>query len=514
MSGALSVDAVIGVVGAGRMGTGIAMVAAAAGSKVLLFDVDSAAVTRALRESRAELDKLVGKGRLSCEEAAARMARIRPTGTLGELSQTGLVIEAIAETLPAKRALFTGLETVVSHDAILATNTSSLSVTAIAATLKNPGRLAGLHFFNPATLMPLVEIVSGAATRTDVADTLFETAKAWGKLPVHSRSTPGFIVNRVARPFYAEALRLLTEHAASVQTLDAIFRECGGFRMGPFELMDMIGHDVNFAVSSSVYEAFFQDPRYRPSLIQKELVDAGRLGRKSGQGFYSYAPDAPVTAAATAPLGLVPGRLVIEGDLGPASALAELAVETGLPVKTTDGLGIIRCGETQLALTDGRTAVARSAEAGAPIILFDLSFDYRAMSRIALAAPPGTPAHDLDTACGLFQAFGKAVSVVDDVAGLAVMRTVAMLANEAADALLQGVSTAENIDLAMLKGASYPRGPLAWCDQVGARRLVHVLDRLNETYPEGRYRASPLLRRHALTGTPLTPAAESRHDQD
>lgn len=511
MTGALSADAFIAVVGAGRMGAGIAMVAAAAGRQVLLHDVDSAAVARAIQGSRADLDKLVGKGRLSCEEAAARMERIRPVDALGELSQAGLVIEAIAETLPAKRALFADLEAVVSHDAILATNTSSLSVTAIAAALKNPGRLAGLHFFNPATLMPLVEIVSGAATESDVADTLFETAKAWGKLPVHSRSTPGFIVNRVARPFYAEAMRLLSERAASVQTLDAIFRECGGFRMGPFELMDMIGHDVNFAVTSSVYDAFFQDPRYRPSLIQKDLVDAGRLGRKSGQGFYSYAPDAKATTPATAPLGPAPKRLVIEGDLGPANALAELAVKTGLSIETTGGPGIIRCGETRLALTDGRTAAARSAEAGAPIILFDLSLDYVEMSRIALAAPPGTPAPALAAACGLFQSFGKTVSLVDDVPGLAVMRTVAMLANEAADALQQGVATAENIDLAMLKGANYPRGPIAWCDQVGAHRLVCVLDRLNEAYPEGRYRASPLLRRHALTGASLMRASEISH---
>jgi 3-hydroxybutyryl-CoA dehydrogenase len=509
MTGALSRDATVAVVGAGRMGAGIAMVAAAAGHSVLLYDVDAAAVARAIQESRTDLDKLVGKGRLGAEEADARMQRIRPAGALGELSQARLVVEAIAETLPAKRALFADLEAIVSPSAILATNTSSLSVTAIAATLRRPGRLGGLHFFNPATVMPLVEIVSGAATALDVADILFETAKAWGKLPVRSRSTPGFIVNRVARPFYAEAMRLLTEQAASIETLDAIFRECGGFRMGPFELMDMIGHDVNFAVTSSVYEAFFQDPRYRPSLIQKELVDAGHLGRKSGQGFYSYAPDAKTTPPATAPLGPAPKRLVIEGDLGPANSLVELAVRTGLKIETTDGPGVIRCGDIRLALTDGRTAARRSAETGAPIILFDLALDYEETSRIALGAPSGTPAPAVAAACGLFQALGKTVSVIDDVAGLAVMRTVAMLANEAADALQQGVSTAGNIDLAMLKGANYPRGPLAWCDQIGAHRLVCVLDRLNEAYPEGRYRASPLLRRRALSGAPLAPASET-----
>lgn len=255
MATALSPDQTVAVVGTGAMGAGIAQVAAAAGHRVRLLDARPGAAERAVADLRATFDKLAAKGRLTAAEAAAAKARLHPAAQLVELADAGLAIEAIVEDLDAKQALFGELEGIVGAGCLFATNTSSISVTAIGARLKTPGRLAGLHFFNPAPLMALVEIVSGLATDAGVAATLFATAAAWGKEPVRARSTPGFIVNRVARPYYGEGLRLLGEGAADCATLDAVLREAGGFRMGPFELMDMIGHDVNFAVTQSVWKA-------------------------------------------------------------------------------------------------------------------------------------------------------------------------------------------------------------------------------------------------------------------
>jgi 3-hydroxybutyryl-CoA dehydrogenase len=269
--------------------------------------------------------------------------------------------------------------------------------------------------------------------------------------------------------------------------------------MGPLELMDLIGHDVNFAVTSSVYDAFFQDPRYRPSLIQKELVLAGRLGRKTEQGFYRYGADAARPAPVDAPTGTRPVHVAIQGDLGPAAALAELARGAGLTVETTDGDGRLIVDGFALALTDGRTATARGAEEG-PIALFDLALDYAAAPRIALTFGDGLEAAHQSSAIGFFQALGKSVSVVDDIAAILVMRTVSMLANEAADALQQNLAEAADLDLAMVAGANYPLGPLAWADRLGAARIVAVLDALAAFSPDGRYRCSPLLRRRAASG--------------
>lgn len=493
---------IVGVVGSGAMGQGIAQVAAQAGHPVLLVDSRPGAAASAVAAIAKTLNGLVDKGKRTAAERDATLARLTAMDGLSDLAPAGLVIEAIVEDLDVKRRLFAELEGVVGPDAILTTNTSSLSVTAIAAGVKRPERLAGLHFFNPAPLMALVEIVSGLATDPAIAATLFDTARAWGKSPVRCRSTPGFIVNRVARPFYAEGLRLLQEQAGDPASIDAILRESGGFRMGPFELMDLIGHDVNFAVTRSVHAASFGDPRFQPSLIQQELVDAGRLGRKSGRGFYDHSPGADRPAIASRTAGPRPSRVVVQGDLGPAAALPALLRAAGVSVEEEPGVGLLIVDGVTLALTDGRAAGQRAAEDGLkPLVLFDLALDYATATRVAVARANGVSDDALAVAAGLFAALGKAVTVLDDLPGMAVLRTVAMLANEAADAVAQGVASAADVDTAMTKGVNYPLGPLAWAERIGLSRVLGALDALARTYGEDRYRASALLRRKIWEGT-------------
>lgn len=502
MSGALPKSARIGVVGAGAMGQGIAQVAAAAGHPVALYDAQDGMAEKARGAIGKAIARLVEKGRMEAAEKDALLERIRPVGKLEDFAGSALVIEAVVERLDIKQEVFRTVQRVCGPEAILASNTSSISLSAIAAPLDRPGRVCGMHFFNPAPLMALVEVISGLQTEPAVADAVFATAAAWGKTPVRAASTPGFIVNRVARPFYGEALRLLEEGAADAPTIDACLKEAGGFRMGPFELMDLIGNDVNYTVTSTVFEAYSYDPRYLPSLVQKEMVAAGRLGRKSGLGYYPYGEGvekpAPQTAAGVDP----PAAAIVEGDLGPAEPLVPALEAAGIAVKRDRGPGLIRTEATTLALTDGRTATARAAEEEIDnLVLFDLALDYAAASRLAVAKADQAGTEALGEAVGLLQALGKSVSVVDDAPGLILMRTLAMLANEGADAVLQGVASAEGVDTAMLKGVNYPVGPLAWADAIGPTRVLDAIDNLAAVYGLDRYRASALLRRKVAGGS-------------
>ncbi len=373
----------VGILGAGTMGRGIAQVAATYGHAVTLFDTSSKALESATTNLSKILNRLVEKGRLEKSAAAGILNRIHFTTQIEDCRDSGLIIEAIIEDLPVKQEVFAMLESLVSQDSILATNTSSLSIASIAAACKKPDRVLGIHFFNPAPLMPLVEIVPGIESSKTVVDTTHALIDDWGKSTVLAKDTPGFIVNRVARPFYGEALRILEEGIADVATIDWAMKDIGGFRMGPFELMDFIGNDINYKVTETVFEAFFYDPRYKPSFTQKRMVEARRLGRKSGRGYYNYAPD------------------------------------------------------------------ARNPE----------------------------PQKNQDTGETIF------------------FRILAMLINEAVDAVFWNIASVEDIDLAMTKGVNYPRGLLKWADEIGHENILNRLNALQEEYGEDRYRPSPLLKR-------------------
>ncbi|MFE5892202.1 3-hydroxyacyl-CoA dehydrogenase [Streptomyces sp. NPDC056468] len=492
---ALDLSSPVAVVGTGTMGQGIAQVALVAGHPVRLYDAAPGRAQAAADAIGARLDRLVEKDRLTGADRDAARARLLPAESLAELADCALVIEAVLERLDVKQELFRELEGIVGEDCLLATNTSSLSVTAIGGALDSPGRFVGLHFFNPAPLLPLVEVVSGFATDVTSATRAYETARAWGKTPVACADTPGFIVNRIARPFYAEAFAVYEAQGADPATIDAVLRECGGFRMGAFELTDLIGQDVNESVTHSVWQSFFQDVRFTPSLAQRRLVESGRLGRKSGHGWYDYAEDAEASEPHTAEKARQPAYVVVEGDLGPASELLALIREAGIPVREEDedhGTRLVLPGGGQLALADGQTSVEFR-----DVVYFDLAVDYRRATRIALSASQDTSPQTLAEATGLFQALGKDVSVIGDVPGMIVARTVARVVDLAHDAVAKGVATEEDIDTAMRLGVNYPLGPFEWSRRLGRNWAYSLLDDLHLRDPSGRYAPSLALYRHA-----------------
>lgn len=373
----------VGIIGGGAMGSGIAQIAATAGCKVILFDTKPEALELSKEKLTKIMIRLVEKEKLNLTEANAIKSNITYTDNLKAIAKSDLIIEAIVENLDIKKTVFSAIEKIVSRECIIASNTSSLSITSIAAACKNPERVIGIHFFNPAPLMPLVEIIPALQTTEQVGKDARLLIDSWGKITVLAKDTPGFIVNRVARPFYGEAIRIFEEGIADVATVDWAMKELGEFRMGPFELTDYIGHDVNFVVTETVFKAFYYDPRFKPSFSQKRLVEAGRLGRKSGHGFYDYS----------------------ENALKPE------------------------------------------------------------------------PRKDL--------VLGKQI----------VTRILAMLINEAADALFLNIASANDLDLAMTKGVNYPKGLLAWADEIGLDVVLKQLEELYTYYCEDRYRPSPLLRK-------------------
>jgi 3-hydroxybutyryl-CoA dehydrogenase len=371
----------VAIIGSGTMGSGIAQVAATSGCAVKLFDLNQDALTKSKNALEITLSKLVEKEKINATEKSRIQNNISYVNTLKDLSDSDLVIEAIVENLEVKRKVFSELETLVSENTILASNTSSLSIASIAASCQKPERVIGIHFFNPAPLMQLVEVIPAVQTSEEVLQKSVQIIADWKKVVAVAKDTPGFIVNRVARPFYSESLRIYDEGVADFATIDWALKTIGGFRMGPFELMDMIGHDVNYVVTETVFTAFYFDPKFKPSFTQKRLLEAGFLGRKSGRGFYNYNQE--------------------------------------LPAPTEDAV------------------IAKS----------------------------------------IFE------------------RVIVMLINEAADTLFLNIASAKDIDNAMTKGVNYPKGLLAWADELGINWCVEKLDELYNEYHEDRYRCSPILRR-------------------
>jgi len=487
---ALSKDSAIGVVGAGAMGSGIAQVAASHGHKVLLFDSRDGAAASAIDSIGKSLDKLVEKGKISAQDRSEILARIQPCSSLNDFAQAKLVIEAIIEDLATKITLFQALESIVGEEAIIASNTSSLSITELAASLSQHARFAGLHFFNPAPIMALVEVVAGLNTSSSTTEILVDIAKAWSKEPVVSKDAPGFIVNRGARPFYGEALKFVEDGGCDFATADALIKS-QGFRMGPFELIDLVGLDINLAASLSTFASFHGERRYMPSPLVEQRVAAGMLGKKSNEGFYKYPSEDPHINSM--PKCKPPSEVVVHGEIGAANALFQISRQAGVEIDRTQGDGWMMLDGLKLALSDGRMA----AERGAGWAVFDLCLDWEKANVIAIAASANT---DISLAAGYFQALGKQVVEVADLPGMLSAKTICMLINEACETLLHGVASKEDIDLAMKRGLNFPGGPFEWADALGLDYVVRVLDNIARSYGDPRYRTSILLRRMALNG--------------
>ncbi|MEO7010362.1 MAG: 3-hydroxyacyl-CoA dehydrogenase, partial [Caldimonas sp.] len=488
-------DTAVAVIGAGSMGAGIAQLAAQSGHAVRLFDSQPGATERALGRIDADLALALERGRIDEAERTAVRGRIRAAGTFAELAGCGLAVEAIVENLDAKKALFRELESVLGADAVLATNTSSISITAIAQGLAQPGRVIGWHFFNPVTRMKLVEVIAGVETEPELVAAMHALSKAWGKTSIDAPNAPGFVVNRVARPYYAEGLRLLAARVAAPEAIDRLLREAGGFAMGPFELIDLIGADVNLSVTESVFAATAWDTRYAPHIIQQERVRAGRYGRKTGRGFYDYRDGAKPPAAKTV-LPTVPGSariaVAFAADAGLLAALRERLQRAGVAVSVDPMLTpeTLRVGSEVCALTDGCTlAERRRVGAAAPTVLLDLARDFGTTTVLGATGS----AEALAALAAVLKPAGVELIALADVAGLVVMRMIAGLVNEAADLMTWTATSAAAIDTAMRLGTAYTQGPLAWADAVGPARVVGVLERLQAHYGEARYRRAPRL---------------------
>ena len=495
---------VVAVVGAGAMGRGIAQIAAQAGSQVLLFDAQSAACQKARESIIAQWGKLTEKGRLSADLVQQYSRQLQCVDSLQALSACDLVIEAIVERLDIKQSVFAELEAMVRDDAVLASNTSSLSVTAIAAKLKRPQRVAGYHFFNPVPLMKVVEVIPGLKTDPAVCERLSEYAREMGHTAVMAQDTPGFIVNHAGRGYGTEALRLVSEGVTDFVTTDRILKDQVGFKLGPFELFDLTGLDVSHPVMESIYHQYFEEPRYRPNVIAAQRMAGGVVGRKVGEGFYRYEasgmvvpPEPPVPVMADLPPVWVSSRAARRADLFQLLKDLGATIETGASPSAQ-----ALCLVAPLGFDVTTVAVVERLDPSRTVGI-DLLMPDNATKRRVLATNPATRADMRDAAHALFARDGKAVSVIRDSGGFVTQRVVANIVNIACDICQQGICSPQDLELAVTLGLGYPMGPLALGDKLGPDNLLETLFNLQTVYGDPRYRPSPWLRRRGAIGLSL-----------
>jgi 3-hydroxybutyryl-CoA dehydrogenase len=516
----LSAAKVIGVVGAGTMGAGIAQLACQAGAQTLLHDPIPAALESGEQKVREGLEREASRGRMTSEDAQVAAGRLEVADRLGDLELCELVIEAAPERMDLKAELYGALSQIVSEECVLATNTSSLPVTGIAATATHPERVVGMHFFNPAPRMRLLEVIAGVLSDERALALADATGRAMGKEVIRAFDGPGFLVNRCNRPFGLEALRLLQERIAEVPTIDRVMRQGGGYPMGPFELSDLVGVDTGFDVSKSFYELSFGEPRWRPSTIQARQVAAGLYGRKSGRGYYDYSgegryrPDDPPPPQAVKP-EVGSGMLVISGEGVLARELRAAAAAAGYRVyadedRAPDELPalIVECenqsglpaesgGPRLVALSRGSLA---ALDPGGSSVGFHVLPPFEETALVELTRHQSSSPTVVARAEHFFAVLGKHVVWVGDAPGLVLGRIACQIINECAFALGEGVGSARDIDTGMVLGLNHPRGPLSWADQIGLDHVLAVLEALCREYREERYRPAPALRRLVLAG--------------
>ncbi|MGH2907540.1 MAG: 3-hydroxyacyl-CoA dehydrogenase [Solirubrobacterales bacterium] len=516
MSGGVQLpDQPIGVVGAGTMGSGIAQVAAVGGLEVRLFDVAEGAASAAHGRINELLNRAIERGRMQEGDASRAITRIQPVDSLEELADCFIVIEAVAERLDVKRDLFGKLAELCDPSTVFATNTSSLPVTAIASTIPHPERVVGMHFFNPVPVMKLVEVIAGMTSGEAALATTRAVAARMGRDPIDASDGPGFLVNRVSRPFLLEALKLLQERVTDHESIDRIVRLGGGFRMGPFELSDLVGIDVGYDISRSFFELGHGEPRWQPSGIPARMVAAGRLGRKSKAGYYEYPEQGDYRPADPAPQQpeSASGAVDVFGTGEVATQIRRLAEAAGYDVAAAQdtprslvvdaringaGQGLENVTAPVIVLCAGNSLAA--AAHGRDFAGFHLLPPLGELRAVELTRGYGTSDATDAAAAHFFHSIGKHVIHVGDAPGLVLGRIVCQLINEAAFAAQEGVGTATDIDKGVQLGLNYPRGLLTWCDQIGADHVLATLDALQREVGGDRYRAAPLLRRMVAEG--------------